>query len=58
MTRMVSNQIMLKIIKNSIISDNLETETFEMLKAEWDVEKFNQFLLFNKLSVRITVTSY
>ena len=49
MTQMVSNQIMLKIIKKSIISDNLEKDTFEMLRYEWEEEKFYQFLLlFNR----------
>ncbi|KRN98372.1 DNA processing protein [Companilactobacillus kimchiensis] len=45
MTGMVSNQIMLKIIKMSINSDSLESETFHLLKDEWGLEKYSQFLL-------------
>jgi DNA protecting protein DprA len=45
MTGMVSNQIMLKIIKISINSANLETEAGEFLKEVWGYEKYNQFLL-------------
>jgi len=47
---MVSNQIMLKVIKISINSDNLKSESFNLFRYEWGLEKFNQFLLlFNKL---------
>ena len=45
LTGMVSNQIMLKIIKNSIKSDNLMNVTMNLLHNEWGSEKFNQFLL-------------
>lgn len=45
MTGMVSNQIMLKIIKISINSANLETEAGDFLKEIWGYEKYNQFLL-------------
>lgn len=44
-TGMVSNQVMLKIIKISINSANLRSETFYLLKCEWGLEKFNKFLL-------------
>jgi Predicted Rossmann fold nucleotide-binding protein involved in DNA uptake len=45
MTGMVSNQIMLKIIKLSINSANLESETFNLLKKELDNLQFEKFLL-------------
>jgi len=45
LTGLVSNQIMLKIIKISLNSDSLESETFHLLKNELGFEKFNQFLL-------------
>lgn len=45
LTGMVSNQIMLKIIKISIKSANLRSETFHLLKKEWGLDKFHQFLL-------------
>lgn len=45
LTGMVSNQIMLNIIKISINSDNLENETFNLLKNKWGFAKLNQFLL-------------
>lgn len=44
-TGLVSNQIMLKIIKLSINSANLKSETFNLLKNELGLEKFTQFLL-------------
>ncbi len=45
MTGMVSNQILLKIIKISLKSDNLELQTRLMLEKEWGLDKLNQFLL-------------
>ena len=48
---MVSNQIMLKIIKISINNGNLKSETFNLLHNEWGSAKFNEFLLlFNQQS--------
>ena len=45
LTGMVSNQIMLKIIRISLKSDNLREESFNLLKTEWGIDKFHQFLL-------------
>ncbi|WP_125590453.1 DNA-processing protein DprA [Companilactobacillus jidongensis] len=45
LTMMISNQEMLKIIKISQNSDNLEQDAFLFLKNKWGLEKFNQFLL-------------
>ncbi|WP_119326348.1 DNA-processing protein DprA [Companilactobacillus musae] len=60
MTGMVSNQIMLKIIKISLKSDNLKGETFNLLKNEWGLEKFNQFLLLldNHTPLKIMAINY
>ncbi|WP_334328736.1 DNA-processing protein DprA [Companilactobacillus sp. HBUAS59699] len=44
LTMMISNQEMLKIIKISQNSDNLEQDAFLFLKDKWGWEKFNQFL--------------
>ncbi|CAJ2233944.1 DNA-processing protein DprA [Companilactobacillus paralimentarius] len=49
LTGMISNQIMLKIIKKSINSANLITESFDLLKQEWGLDKFQRFrFLFDK----------
>ncbi|WP_225426585.1 DNA-processing protein DprA [Companilactobacillus hulinensis] len=45
LTMMISNQEMLKIVKLSLNSDNLEQDAFLMLKGFWKLEKYNQFLL-------------
>ncbi|WP_246005621.1 DNA-processing protein DprA [Companilactobacillus insicii] len=45
LTLMISNQEMLKIIKISQNSDNLEQDAFSFLKNKWTWEKFDQFLL-------------
>lgn len=45
---MVSNQIMLNIIKISTSSANLEDETYDFLQEKWGFAKFNQFLLLLK----------
>lgn len=44
MTRMISNQMMLKIIKLSLKSADLETDTLKLLKKEWKSVKFDEFL--------------
>lgn len=52
MTKLVSNQDMLKIIKKSIKSANLEMDTLKMVEKERSKNEFDQFLLlFNKIDV-------
>ncbi|HCD07939.1 MAG TPA: DNA-protecting protein DprA [Lactobacillus sp.] len=63
LTGMISNQIMLimlKIIKLSINSDNLKSESFNLLKNEWGLEKFNQFLLLldNHQAMKMQAINY
>jgi len=53
MTGMMSNQIMLNIIKISINSANLESEAYEFLENIWDRGKFNQFLLLLERSPEV-----
>jgi len=57
MTGLVSNQIMLKIIKISLNSDRLKSETFHLLKNEWSSEKFSQFLLLLDKQLTPTVNA-
>lgn len=45
MTGLLSNQIMLKIIKLSINSANLKSDSFSLLQKELNHEQFSQFLL-------------
>ncbi|APX72903.1 DNA-processing protein DprA [Companilactobacillus allii] len=49
LTMQISNQEMLKIVKLSLNSDNLEQDTFYMLQRSWKSEKYKKFLLLFRL---------
>ena len=55
MTGLVSNQMLLKIIKISLKSDNLEEETVQMMEKELEFEDFTQFLLLLRRPIEFEI---